>query len=271
MGDSIVKRAATSLLVVFAAYAVTFLLPNWAFCLLTILFIGTALHEFFSIIEKKGLTVYKYFGSIMGILIPIGVFLHLGGGHANLEPLFIVMACLFLFVRELAIREKKNDHLTRVALTLFALFYVSWFFSFFIKIKFLDHGAYLVAFLILVTKVGDIGAYFIGKRFGRRPLIPRISPKKTREGAIGGLASSVLVAFFCRGLLPALPFYHAIFLGMLLGVVGQVGDLAESLFKRDFEVKDASSNLPGLGGVLDVIDSLLFTTPIFYFYVKLLL
>ncbi|MCQ9207508.1 MAG: phosphatidate cytidylyltransferase [Omnitrophica bacterium] len=271
MGDSILKRIVTSLLVVFAAYAVTFLLPDWTFCLLTILFIGMALHEFFSIIEKKGLTVYKYFGTIVGMLIPIGIFLHLGGGYANLEPLFIVMACLFSFVRELAIREKKNDHLTRVALTLFALFYISWFFSFFIKIKFLEDGAYLVAFLILVTKVGDVGAYFIGKKFGRHPLIPRISPKKTREGAIGGLALSVLVAFLLRGFLPTAPLYHAILLGILLGIVGQVGDLAESLFKRDFEVKDASSNLPGLGGVLDVIDSLLFTTPIFYFYIKLLL
>ena len=271
MADSITKRLVTSAVVVSIVGIVTFLLPDWVFCIMTVAFIGFSLHEFFSIIEKKGLTVYKYFGSIIGMIIPIGIFLHLGGGHANLEPVFIVMACLFSLVRELAIREKRNDHLTRVALTLFALFYISWFLSFFIKIKLLPGGAYLVAFLILVTKIGDAGAYFIGKKFGKNPLIPRISPKKTREGAIGGLALGVGVAYFARGFLPDAPIFHAIILGVLLGVVGQVGDLAESLFKRNFNVKDASNNLPGLGGVLDVIDSLLFTAPIFYFYLKVLL
>lgn len=271
MGDNIVRRVATSIAVSAAAFGVTFFLPGWAFCLLTVTFIGFALHEFFSIIEGKGHTVYKLFGTTIGIIIPVGIYLNLSGGYANLEPLFIVMACLFTFVRQFVRKEQKSDRLTSIALTLFALFYISWFFSFFIKIKFLPGGAGLVAFLILVTKSGDIGAYIVGKRFGRTSLIKRISPKKTREGAIGGLLFSVAVAVLAGALLRGAALYHALILGVLLGVIGQVGDLAESLFKRDFEVKDASKNLPGLGGILDVIDSLLFTTPIFYFYVKILL
>jgi len=271
MGDNILKRFITSLLVVFTVYAVTFLLPAWTFCLLVIFFIGAALYEFFSIVEKKGLTVYKYFGSVIGMLIPIGIFLHLGGGHANLEPLFIVMACLFVFVRQFTRPEPAKDHLISIALTLFALFYISWFLSFFIKIRYLPGGAGLIGFLILATKSGDIGAYFVGKRFGKTPMIPRISPRKTREGAAGGLLFSVAFAAISKPLLGDVPFYHALLLGLLLGVIAQVGDLAESLFKRDFDAKDSGRNLPGLGGVLDVIDSLLFTTPIFYFYVKLLL
>lgn len=271
MGDNILKRVAMSFAIVFSAGAIIFLLPNWVFCLLVVLFIGVALYEFFSVVEKENIFVYKYFGIVAGIILPIAIYLHLGEDYANLEPFFIVMACLFTFVLQFIRRENTKDHLVSVAVTLFALFYISWFFSFFIKIKYLPEGARLVSFLIVVTKMGDVGAYFVGRKFGRNPLIPRISPRKTKAGAIGGLIFSVLSAILCKYILIDLSYLHILLLGFLLGIIGQVGDLAESLFKRDFAVKDASHNLPGLGGVLDVIDSLLFTTPIFYFYVKLLL
>jgi len=128
-----------------------------------------------------------------------------------------------------------------------------------------------IAFLILVTKATDVGAYLIGKKFGKTLLIPRISPKKTKEGALGGLIFGSVTALLFGKLLTGMEYYHILFLGLLLSIIGQVGDLAESLFKRDFDVKDSSHSLPGLGGVLDVIDSLLFTAPIFYFYIKILL
>ena len=271
MADNIPRRVATSTLIVLITGIVTFLFPNSAFCFLVALFIGLAMREFFLIVEKKGLFVYKHFGIIAGIIIPFVTYLHLGEGHANLEPFFIVIACLFTFVLQFARRESAKDHLVSIAVTLFALFYISWFLSFFIKIKYLPYGAGLVGFLIIVTKAGDIGAYFIGKKFGRNHLIPRISPRKTRQGAIGGLAFSVVLAILCKGFLVNFSYLHALILGILLGVVGQVGDLAESLFKRDFDVKDSGKNLPGLGGILDVIDSLLFTAPIFYFYLKIVL
>lgn len=258
-------------MIIFIVGVTTFLLPNWVFCLLTVLFIGPALYEFFSILEKKGLIVYKYFGVVAGIVIPIAIYLHIGEGYANLEPFLIVIACLFTFVLQFIRKENTKDHLTSIAVTLFALFYISWFFSFFIKIKYLPDGARLVSFLILVTKSGDIGAYFVGKKFGRSALIPRISPRKTKEGALGGLAFSFVFAILCKIFLVDFSYPHIFLLGFLLGLIGQVGDLAESLLKRDFDVKDSGANLPGLGGVLDVIDSLLFTTPIFYFYVKILL
>ena len=271
MADNMLKRIVTSLGIISVAGIIIFLFPNWVFCLLTILFIGFALYEFFSVIEKRDFLVYKYFGIAAGIVIPITIYLHLGEGHANLEPFFIVIACLFTFVLQLARKENAKNHLVSIAVTLFALFYISWFFSFFIKIKYLTDGARLVSFLIIVTKAGDIGAYFVGKKFGKNALISRISPRKTREGALGGLVSSVLAAILCKFFLIDFPYHHIILLGFLLGIIGQVGDLAESLFKRDFDVKDSGKELPGLGGVLDVIDSLLFTAPIFYFYVKILL
>lgn len=266
----ILRRVIASLAVTSLAYLAIFIFPNWIFCLVVMLFVCVALYEFFSIVEKNGIVVYKYFGIIAGAVIPIAIYLHLGGGYTNLEPFFIVIACLFMFVLQLIRKESAKNHLTGVALTLLALFYISWFLSFLIKIKYLPGGTGLVAFVIIVTKMGDIGAYFIGKRFGRHALIARISPRKTKEGALGGLVASVAAAFLCRTFLVDFSHVHVLLLGFLLGIIGQVGDLAESLFKRDFEVKDSGSELPGLGGVLDVLDSLLFTIPIFYFYIKLL-
>jgi len=271
MERDIFKRIITSAAIIFLVGMVTFLLPKWVFCILVIFFIGFGLYEFFSIVEKKGIFVYKYFGIVAGVIIPIVTYLHLGEGYTNLEPFFIVIACFFTFILQFVRKDPTKDHLTSIAVTLLGLFYVSWFFSFFIKIRYLETGPWLLSFLIIVTKGGDIGSFFVGKKLGRNPLIMRISPRKTKEGSIGGLVFSIVFAFLCKGFLAGAAYYHALILGVLLGVVGQVGDLAESLLKRDLDVKDSSRNLPGLGGVLDVIDSLLFTTPIFYFYIVILL
>lgn len=131
--------------------------------------------------------------------------------------------------------------------------------------------------LLLITWIGDSGAYIIGTKWGRRKLIPRISPKKSIEGAGGGLVFSLLAALLTRWffVIPLaskwfnpldLSITHYVVLGLLLGAVGQVGDLAESLLKRDANVKDSSRIIPGHGGLLDVIDSLLFTAPVMYYY-----
>ena len=269
MADSIIKRVVTSLVILSAVFYIIFFLPNWGFSALVIFFIATALYEFFSIVEKKGIVVYKYYGMLIGIAIPVAVYFQKGEGYSNLEPLFIVITCLFGLILQIIRREKTRNHLTSIAILLFALFYISWFLSFFIKIKFLQEGAKLVTFLVLVTKGGDVGAYFIGKYFGKHPLIPRISPYKTKEGAIGGLLTCVVIAVLSKSFLPEFTYSRLIFLGFLFGVLGQIGDLAESLFKRDFDAKDSSRALPGLGGMLDTIDSLLFTTPIFYFYLNI--
>ena len=144
------------------------------------------------------------------------------------------------------------------------------FFSFFIKLKFLPDGTRLVAFLIVVTKMGDVGAYLVGNYMGKHALIPRISPNKTVEGTMGGLVFSILTAVASKAYLAKFPYGHLITLGILLGILAQVGDLAESLLKRDCGVKDSGKNLSGFGGILDLIDSLIFTAPIFYFYIQVL-
>jgi len=136
-----------------------------------------------------------------------------------------------------------------------------------------EDGRLWVAYLLIVTKITDTGAYFFGSLWGRRKLAPNISPGKTVEGALFGLISAILASFIFY-LLSAtqdarfrLGMIEWITLGLILGVVAPFSDLSESLLKRDAKIKDSNA-LPGLGGVLDAIDSLLFTTPIIFFYLQ---
>lgn len=268
---SLKNRIASSALILTLVAIIIFYSPNWAFSLLASAMIGCSLWEFFSLAEKKGIFVYKYFGIMIGMLIPVMLYFQSGmEGYFAVEPLFIVIACLFTFVL-LFIRRENSQALSSISVTMFGLLYIAWFFSFFVKLKFLPQGALLVVFLILVTKMGDVGAYFAGRSIGKHSLIPRISPNKTVEGTIGGLVASLITALISKLYLPNYSFIHLLILGLLLGILAQVGDLAESLIKRDCGAKDAGNNISGFGGMLDIIDSLLFTAPIFYFYVKVLM
>jgi phosphatidate cytidylyltransferase len=265
------KRIVTSAVILALVTLVIFFFPNWVFTLLASLMIGAALNEYFNLAQKKHIVVYKYFGISVGMLIPVIIYFQKGlEGYFALEPFFIVIACLFIFVLQFTRREC-SQALVSIAVTLFGLLYIAWLFSFFVKLKFMPQGALLVSFIILVTKMGDVGAYFVGSSIGRHSLIPRISPNKTMEGTIGGLVFSVASAVASKLYLPSFPMGHLVVLGFLLGVLAQVGDLAESLLKRDCDVKDAGAMLSGFGGVFDLIDSLLFTTPIFYFYVEVMM
>lgn len=268
---SLIKRIITSTLIIALVALIIFFFPNWVFTLLASIMIGVSLKEFFNLAEKKNIVVYKYFGISIGMLVPIIIYFQKGiEGYFALEPFFIVIACLFIFVLQF-IRRDSSQSVASIAVTLFGLLYIAWLFSFFVKLKFMPQGALLVAFIILVTKMGDVGAYLIGGSIGKHNLIPRISPHKTVEGTIGGLVFSILSAILSKFYLPSFPMGHLIVLGFLLGVLAQVGDLAESLIKRDCGVKDSGAILSGFGGMLDLVDSLLFTTPIFYFYVEVIM
>lgn len=134
-----------------------------------------------------------------------------------------------------------------------------------------DHSAWWVLGVIAIVKMCDTGAFFIGCNFGKRKLIPWISPAKSWEGLIGGLATASITATLLAAANnhwlpyePTIGLVYAAFLGILFGLLGQLGDLLMSVFKRDSKIKDASTVLPGLGGVLDVLDSLLIVAPIAY-------
>jgi phosphatidate cytidylyltransferase len=126
-------------------------------------------------------------------------------------------------------------------------------------------GPKLVCFLLVVVWIGDAGAYYTGKAFGRHKLSPRISPKKTVEGLVGGITTSIIAAVVIHfTFFPEFPLMHAIVAGVILSACGVIGDLAESLWKRSADVKDSGTLIPGHGGFLDRFDSIFFTAPILY-------
>jgi len=269
--NTFIKRFLSTVILGVIVWLMLFVLPNLVFSTVVAVLIGFGLYEFYSLVDRKGIFVYKYFGTTLGVIVPILAHLEMSGLAIGLEPFYIVFACLFIIIIQL-IRKTNRDALSAMSVTLFGILYISWFFSFCIKIKFMPSGTLLLLFLVLVTKGGDIGAYIVGSTIGRHALIPRISPKKSKEGMAGGLFFSVLFAYLFRHLLPGnMPTSHILWLGFLLGLVGQMGDLSESLIKRDCGVKDSGRGFPGLGGVLDLLDSLLFTVPIFFFYFKVFL
>lgn len=237
---------------------------DWVCGLAVTLFIIVGLYEFFTMLEKKGLNLYKYFGIGMGTLIPLSMVFRFELTR-SWEFLFIVLALLFLILMQFK-RRQNTGVIIDISTTVFGILYVSWFFSFLIKIRYLPGGLGLLVSVLLITKLGDIGAYFVGSAVGKRPLLRRISPQKTVEGAVAGLVFSGLGALISKPFLK-FNYMHLVSLGIFLGLLGQLGDLSESLIKRDCQVKDSGNILPGMGGVLDEIDSLLFTAPVFYLYI----
>jgi len=258
-----VKRIISATLLIGIICAVIF--SRFLCGLTVVLFIIGGLYEYFTMLERKGIHIYKYFGIGMGIIIPFSIMFRFEPTK-SWELLFIVLALLFLILMQFK-RRKNSGAIVDISTTLFGILYVSWFFSFLIKIRYLDAGLGFLAALLLITKLGDIGAYLIGVNFGKHPLIPRISPNKTVEGALGGLLFSIIGALASKIFL-GFGYAQLIFIGLGLGVLGQLGDLSESLLKRDCEVKDSGNLFPGMGGVLDEIDSLLFAAPVFYFYLS---
>jgi phosphatidate cytidylyltransferase len=161
-----------------------------------------------------------------------------------------------------------------IAVTLFGLMYVPWLLNFIQKINFFPgvDGRFYTLYFILVTKFSDTGAYVVGSLIGRHKMIPRISPGKTWEGFVGAIAlstaASVAFVHFCGANMAGMNLRHAIILGIILSITAVIGDLIESLFKREAGVKDSGRFFPGIGGILDLLDSLLFNAPIMYLYLR---
>jgi phosphatidate cytidylyltransferase len=269
----LVKRVVSALVLIGIIAAAIYidwnnLLPYTVCGIIVTVFTIMGLYEFFTMLEHKGINIYKYVGIGLGAVIPLSIVFRFEPTK-KWELILIGSALLFLILMQFR-RRNNSGVVVDISTTLFGILYVSWFFSFLIKIIYLPVGMGLLATILLITKLGDIGAYLIGVRFGKTPLMSRISPKKTVEGAVGGLIFSVLGALIGNHFLH-FSCLHIIILGIIFGIIGQLGDLSESLIKRDCEVKDSGSSLPGMGGILDEIDSLLFTAPVFYFYVTSIL
>ncbi|MBI4387862.1 MAG: phosphatidate cytidylyltransferase [Candidatus Omnitrophica bacterium] len=256
----LIKRLMVSaILSAIACYAM-FWAPVWVFILILEGFILLGLSEYFDIAEKKGYVLNRSLGLIFGALFPLAYYI-------PAESVIFMVATLCIFIFNFS-RRLKDQALISTALTLFGLFYVAWFASFLAKIRLLPDGQAWVFYTLAVVKLGDTGAYFIGKSYGKHKYALHISPNKSVEGAVGGFVVSVAVSLASKLYLPYVPISHLLVLGIVVGILAQLGDLAESLIKREVNLKD-SGHWPGLGGVLDVLDSLLFACPCVYYYIQL--
>ena len=157
-----------------------------------------------------------------------------------------------------------------VAITFLGVFYVAMLFAFQVAIRTGDNGRQWLVFLYFIIWASDIGAYSIGIPFGKHRLYEKVSPKKSIEGLLGALAASAAMALLCRvWFIPQIGIGEAIAIALLLAVVGTIGDLVESLFKRAAGVKDSGDFIPGHGGILDRMDSMLFAAPVLYYYLRM--
>lgn len=264
------KRIISSAVLLAVVYLTIFVLPKWTFFILVMLFTVAGLTEYFCLIRKKDVFVHVWLGMALGVLLSTSFYLERELGIRQPELGIMAVAIGGLFLLQFTRRDKTSAILS-IACTLMGLLYIAWLLSFFVRLKYLPGGSLWITFLILVAKLGDAGAYFVGNRLGRHRLIERISPNKSVEGAVGGFAVSLVAALGCRLFLPEIPYHHLLILGVSIGILAQLGDLAESLIKRDAGIKDSGWIVPGLGGALDIIDSLLFSAPFLYFYIKVIL
>ncbi|MBI4115412.1 MAG: phosphatidate cytidylyltransferase [Candidatus Omnitrophica bacterium] len=256
--DPLAKRLVTSaILIAVSVYTIFFATP-WFFFLVVEALMLLGLNEFLTLAEKKGIVINHGLGLFFGALLPLSYFF-------PSESLIFVIGCLAIFVFNFH-RKLREQALVSTAVTVFGLVYVAWFFSFLMKIRYLPNGAKWVFYTILIVKLGDAAAYFFGKAFGRMKLVEHISPKKSVEGAIAGFLTTVLTSLVSKVYLPHVDTIHLFVMGVAIGLLAGLGDLAESLIKRDVGVKD-SGTLPGLGGMLDVLDSLLLSIPFVYYYI----
>jgi phosphatidate cytidylyltransferase len=253
------------------------------FALLTTLAL-VGLWEYYTMLEHKRLPNFKMIGMFCGAVLSIGGFysiLRHGPAHAQDFEVAVLLGCmLVVFARQMFQKTRDLSPLETMAFTVFGLFYVPWLFLFVTKIVYIVPrdaagqvtGHLYVLWLLVVTKFSDMGAYLTGSLIGKHPLVPHISPKKTWEGFFGALAFSTAGACGLLALMPEQLSYlkqsDAVILGLGLGFAAVIGDLAESIVKRSADVKDSGSLLPGIGGALDLIDSILFTAPLLFFYLR---
>lgn len=245
------------------------------------------LWEFYSMLDHKELPNFKMIAMTCGLLFIVGSFYYfskVGPGRSyDYEMSVLLFFMLIVFARQMFESTRDIRPLETMAYTTFGFLYVLWLFNFVTKIVYVfprdptGHvtGHFYVLYLLVVTKFSDMGAYLTGSVIGKHPLIPHISPKKTWEGFFGALGFSLLGSYGLFALMPAqlsaFNWVHATVLGLLLGFAAIIGDLAESIIKRSTGVKDSGRMLPGIGGALDLIDSVLFTAPLLFIYIRLVL
>jgi phosphatidate cytidylyltransferase len=240
--------------------------PAWLFLALTLAFALAGFWELSRLASKAGWKLLPV-GYALTVLSVTAFYPGFPGFQETGIAILLVVGLAAVFTR-----DPSRETLGSVVATAFAILYTGALLGTVVGLRMMppeELGRLRIVFLLAVMMVGDAGAYYVGRAFGRSPLAPVLSPNKTVEGLGGGIVFSVATAVFLRyAALPRLALATAVGLGLSMALLGVVGDLFESLLKRSAGIKDTSSLLPGHGGVLDRIDSLLFAAPLLFLYVK---
>ncbi len=227
--------------------------------------------EFYRMARAKGLSPQRTVGTVSALLLLVSAY------RPDLVPRDLLVTCGVLCLLGFALSQPQFRSAESIAATGFGVLYVGWLSAHLVFLRELpwragtDYslGAAFVLLAFFLTWSCDTGAYAFGRLFGRTPLWRAISPRKTVEGSVGGFTCALLAAFVAKyWFAPFLHLWDAAALGVLVGVFAQVGDLVESLLKRDASHSDSSDLIPGHGGVLDRFDSLYFGAPIVFYYLK---
>jgi phosphatidate cytidylyltransferase len=272
------SSAALWAVVLIAIFSKNRLISDYFFLSIMMLLAGVGLAEFYNLVSRRGLVCFKGWGIFGGLLLMGSTFFYLSPRVApakanDFETTFLILFVLGLCLRQFVSRSNPAG-LLAISTTLFGLMYVPWLLNFIQKINFFPNvnGQFYVFYFLLVTKFSDMGAYLVGSLLGRHKMIPRISPGKTWEGFGGALlfsaGASLVFSWLAGSRLAGMNWMHALILGLILGSAAVLGDLIESLFKREASVKDSGRLFPGIGGVLDLLDSLLFNAPLMYLYLR---
>lgn len=250
------------------------------FILLLVIFILYLANLEFSHLAKAKNLQYSVLSSLPIIILWPTLTLFSASGKEVLVG-YVLLFCLSLLIWFINAFKRIENCINVLSAQVFSQAYITIPLSFSLGILFMDSvglkndGRIWLAYLICVSKGADVGGYFLGSWLGKRPLAPTISPRKTIEGAIGGVVFSIIISMAFYALTFIIPislfsisFVEALFLGFGLSFLAQLGDLSESVLKRDAKLKDSSS-IPAVGGVLDILDSLIFTTPLLYCYLMI--
>jgi phosphatidate cytidylyltransferase len=248
------------------------------FAALAMIAVVLGLVEYYGITDRVGARTNRVPGIVAAVLTLVAFYQErLEWVAPVVSALVIVELTIQLFVHARQAEPDLRGALAAAAAPVFGVLYVAVLGGYLIALRVLPDGgiqlsAKLLSLFFLIVFAGDTGAYYVGRSLGKKKLAPRISPGKTVEGSVGGLLANVVavvVAHFT--FFPELPLVSAVPLAVLMGVLGQIGDLCDSMLKRGAQIKDAAQIIPGHGGVLDRLDSILFNAPVLYYYYVLFL
>lgn len=261
--NSNLQRWVTGITLAAVLLAIIILGPLELLAAVIILFIVGGVWEYNGIVFGKGFVKEKVESIIFAILIPVVLYT---GDYRLLAALFTFMVMLVFMVFVWGASEENFD-VNSVAKVIFGMVYIPLLTSHYILLRKLESGIYWIILVLIIAIIGDTVALYVGKTLGKRKLIPLVSPGKTVEGTIGLIVGATIAGtVFGYFFIPGISWIHFLILGFVGSIIGQLGDLCESAIKRNYGRKDASTLLPGHGGLMDRMDSLIFVAPFVYYY-----